>query len=151
MLWMNLITDGAPALALGTEKGDPDIMERPPRPPSEPIINRLMQIQIGVQTIAASSAALLAYWLGLVIHPEPGAAFNTTAATMAFVTLSFSEIIYAYTVRSERYSILRIGPFGNRNMNLAFVSSSILLLAVIFVPLERAFPRRRGSSLSRAC
>ena len=134
LLWMNLITDGAPALALGTEKGDPDIMKQPPRPPAEPIINRLMRIQIAVQTVAAASAALTAYGLGLMMHPEPGAAFNTTAATMAFVTLSFSQVIYAFTTRSERFSIFRIGPFSNRNMNLAVITSSLLLLAVIYIP-----------------
>ena len=52
LLWLNLITDGAPALALGTEKGDPDIMRHPPRPPSEPIINKFMQVGIAIQTIA---------------------------------------------------------------------------------------------------
>ena len=61
LLWLNLITDGAPALALGTEKGDPDIMSHPPRPPSEPIINRFMQIGIAVQTIAITSVTLAAF------------------------------------------------------------------------------------------
>lgn len=134
LLWLNLITDGAPALALGTEKGDPDIMKQPPRPPAEPIINRKMRIEIAVQTIAIAASTLAAYGLGLVMHPEPGAVFNTTAATMAFVTLSFSELFRAYTARSERYPLLRIGPFSNRNMNLAVLASAILLLAAIYVP-----------------
>ena len=140
LLWMNLITDGAPALALGTEKGDPDIMDQPPRPPTEPIINRPMQFSIAVQTVAAAGASLLAYALGLGIHPEPGAVFNTTAATMAFVTLSFSEILYAYSVRSERFSVFKIGLFSNRNMNLAVVTSAALLMAVVYIPfLNRVF------------
>jgi Ca2+-transporting ATPase len=53
---------------------------------------------------------------------------------MAFVTLSFSELVRAYTARSERYPILRIGVFSNRNMNIAVISSLALLLAVVYVP-----------------
>jgi P-type Ca2+ transporter type 2C len=130
LLWLNLITDGAPALALGTEKGDPDIMDQPPRPPSEPIINRFMQIGIAVQTIAITAVTLGAYLIGLAAHPEQ----PEFAETMAFVTLSFSELLRAYTARSERYPVYKIGIFGNRNMNLGVLSSFILLLAVIYIP-----------------
>jgi Ca2+-transporting ATPase len=130
LLWLNLITDGAPALALGTEKGDPDIMNHPPRPPTEPIINRLMQIGIVVQTIAITAVTLTAYLVGLNVHPEQ----PEFAETMAFVTLSFSELLRAFTARSERYPLFKIGVFSNRNMNLAFISSLVLLLLVIYVP-----------------
>ena len=130
LLWLNLITDGAPALALGVETGDPDIMDKPPRPPTEPIINRQMLIGIVVQTIAITSITLLAYWIGLKTHPE-AAEF---AKTMAFVTLSFSELLRAFTARSENYPILKIGVFSNRSMNWAVVSSFVLLLAVVYTP-----------------
>ena len=130
LLWLNLITDGAPALALGTEKGDPDIMSQPPRPPSEPIINRFMQVGIAVQTIAITTVTLTAYLIGLTVHPE----HPEFAETMAFVTLSFSELLRAYTARSERYPVYKIGIFNNRNMNLGVLSSFILLLAVIYIP-----------------
>jgi Ca2+-transporting ATPase len=65
LLWLNLVTDGAPALALGTEKGDPDIMDEKPRPPKEPIINRFMQLGVLVQTIAITATTLIAYAIGL--------------------------------------------------------------------------------------
>lgn len=130
LLWLNLITDGAPALALGTEKGDPDIMSRNPRPPGEPIINRFMQIGIAIQTVAITAVTLAAYFLGRKLHP----AAPEFAETMAFVTLSFSELLRAYTARSERYPLLKIGVFSNRNMNLAVLSSLVLLLAVVYVP-----------------
>jgi Ca2+-transporting ATPase len=130
LLWLNLITDGAPALALGVEKGDPDIMERPPRPPSEPIINRLMQFGILVQTVAITAITLLAYRLGLNMHPgQP-----EIAETMAFVALSFSELLRAFTARSELVPILKIGIFSNRAMNWAVISSLLLLFAVVYVP-----------------
>jgi P-type Ca2+ transporter type 2C len=130
LLWLNLVTDGAPALALGTEKGDPDIMSQPPRPPKEPIINRFMQVGILTQTIAITSVALAAYFIGLKWYPN----HIEAAETMAFITLSASELFRAFTARSERYPILKIGLFGNRNMNLAFLSSMALLLGVIYIP-----------------
>ena len=127
LLWLNLVTDGAPALALGMEKGDPDLMDRPPRNPQEPILNRFMLTGITIQTIAITAVTLGAYWIGLSRFPE-------MAATMAFVTLSFSELIRAFTARSERVPILQVGLFSNKIMNLAILSSFLLLLVVIYVP-----------------
>lgn len=130
LLWLNLITDGAPALALGVEKGDPDVMEQPPRPPQEPIINRRMRLGMGIQTLAITTVTLTAYLVGLRLHPES----PELAETMAFVTLSFSELLRAYTARSERYPLLKVGVFTNRSMNLAVISSLTLLLAVVYIP-----------------
>ena len=130
LLWLNLLTDGAPALALGLEKGDPDIMERPPRPVREPIINRLMTIGISVQTIAISAVVLSAFYIGRMW--EPGNPL--LAGTMAFVTLSASELVRAYTARSERASLFRLGVFSNKYMQYAVVVSLVLLLAVVYVP-----------------
>ena len=136
LLWLNLITDGAPALALGVEKGDPDIMERPPRPPDEPIINKPMRLGIAMQTVAITTVTLLAYGVGLHVHPE----HPELAETMAFTTLSFSELLRAFTARSERYPLFKIGVFSNKFMNLAFLSSALLLLLVIYVrPLQPIF------------
>ncbi|MEK6222004.1 MAG: cation-translocating P-type ATPase C-terminal domain-containing protein, partial [Chloroflexota bacterium] len=134
LLWLNLVTDGAPALALGMEKGDPDIMDQPPRPADEPIINRLMQIGIIVQTVAITTITLGVYVIGLNLWPVPNGEFNTVAATMAFITLSFSELLRAFTARSERYPIAKIGLFNNITMNWAVITSSILLLMVIYIP-----------------
>jgi len=127
LLWLNLVTDGAPALALGLEKGDPDLMEQPPRDPDEPILNRFMLKGITIQTIAITVVTLGAYWVGLTRFPE-------MASTMAFVTLSFSELLRAFTARSERVPILKVGLFTNKVMNWAILSSLILLLIVIYVP-----------------
>ena len=130
LLWLNLVTDGAPALALATEKGDPDIMSRSPRPKNEPIINRFMQLGIFVQTIAITSVTLAAYFLGLKLHPEQ----PEFGEAMAFVTLSLSELVRAFTARSEYYPLLKIGVFTNRNMNLAILLSAALIFAVIYIP-----------------
>jgi len=134
LLWLNLVTDGAPALALGMEKGDPDIMDQPPRPASEPIINRLMRTGIVVQTIAITCVTLGAYLIGLKFWPVPAGQINDTAATMAFMTLSFSELLRAFTARSERYPLFKIGIFKNKSMNWAVLISSVLLVAVLYVP-----------------
>jgi P-type Ca2+ transporter type 2C len=153
LLWLNLLTDGAPALALAMEKGDPDVMKRPPRPANEPIINRSMQLGILVQTITQTGATLTAFAIGLLWHLNAGdflpAGANPlafllqydwrgvdvqTAETMAFVTLSLCELFRAYTVRSERLSIFRLGVFSNRYMQMAVAVSLFLLLLVVNVP-----------------
>jgi Ca2+-transporting ATPase len=128
LLWLNLLTDGAPALALGMEKGDPDTMDQPPRPPREPIINRLMAIRIGIMTVALTAVVLIAYWVGMNAHGID------LAETMAFVTLALAELPIAYTTRSERYALLRLGVFGNKWMQYAVGLSILLILAVIYIP-----------------
>jgi Ca2+-transporting ATPase len=127
LLWLNLVTDGAPALALGLEKGDPDIMDQPPRPASEAIINREMWSRIGIQTVAIAAVTLTAYFIGVRFFPE-------SATTMAFATISFSELLRAFTSRSDRYPLLKIGIFTNKAMLYAVSTSALLLLAVIYVP-----------------
>lgn len=153
LLWLNLLTDGAPALALAMEKGDPDIMERPPRPRSESIVNGPMRLGMFIQTIAQTGAVLGAFALGLLWHLEEGAMIPAginplayllqhdwrgvdiqTAETMAFVTLSLCELFRAYTVRSERSSIFRLGFFSNKYMQMAVGLSIALLLLVVNVP-----------------
>jgi Ca2+-transporting ATPase len=135
LLWLNLATDGAPAIALGLEKGDPDIMRRRPRPTNEPVINREMQWGIGIQAVAITATVLLAFVYGLRHYPDHLAA----AQTLAFVTLTTSELFRAFTSRSEHHSVFSIGLFSNRWMLLAFGSSFLLLLAVIYVPFLRPF------------
>jgi Ca2+-transporting ATPase len=153
LLWLNLITDGAPALALAMEKGDPDIMDQKPRAKAEPIINRSMGIGIGIQTVVQTSAVLGAFLIGLAWHLEAGSILPSganvlsfvlahdwrgvdvkTAETMAFVTLSLAELFRAYTVRSERASLFSIGIFSNKYMQYAVGLSIALLLIVCATP-----------------
>ncbi|GAB1469882.1 cation-translocating P-type ATPase [Chloroflexota bacterium] len=153
LLWLNLITDGAPALALAMEKGDPDIMDQKPRLKNEPIINRSMGLGITIQTFAQTGAVLTAFILGLAWHLEAGSVIPSgmnmlsfviehdwrgvdvqTAETMAFVTLSLAELFRAYTVRSERASIFQIGIFSNKYMQYAVGISITLLLLVCAIP-----------------
>ena len=130
LLVLNLVTDGAPALALGLEATEPGIMQQPPRPPDEPVIDRTMRRGILLQTIAMTASTLGAFRLGLAWFPGSLHA----AQTMAFVTLSVSELLRAYTARSERYPLLRLGVFSNRAMQWAVASSLAIILAIIYVP-----------------
>lgn len=130
LLVLNLITDGAPALALGLEKGDPDIMSRPPRHPDEPVINREMAWRVGIQAVVDTLVVLTVFRIGLSWYPD-----NVHhAQTMAFATLSISELLRAYTARSERHSVFRIGLWSNRYMQYAVATSLAILLAIIYVP-----------------
>jgi P-type Ca2+ transporter type 2C len=130
LLWLNLVTDGAPALALGLEEGDPDVMRRPPRDPDEPIIDWEMRVGTAVQAVVETGAVLGAYLWALASFPES----LETAQTVAFVTLVVAELFRAYTSRSERYSVFSIGLFTNRWMLWATGLSLVLLMVVAYVP-----------------
>ncbi len=160
LLWLNLITDGAPALALAMEKGDPDVMQYPPRPKTEPIVNGPMSLGIVVQTIAQTSVTLGAFVVGLGFALQSAGLGGLEAVlgfdwgslvgeqkellirsgeTMAFATLSLAELFRAFTVRSERTSLLTIGLFSNRSMLWAVGLSLTLLMLVINVPFLQPF------------
>ncbi len=126
LLWLNLLTDGAPALALAMEKGDPDVMEQKPRPKRESIVNGPMRLGIFIQSIAQTGVTLGAFMLGLYWHlgsqiPAGQNAFLyllqydwrgldvQTAETMAFVTLSLCELFRAYTVPFRACIYLPLG------------------------------------------
>ncbi|MGQ0544614.1 MAG: HAD-IC family P-type ATPase, partial [Betaproteobacteria bacterium] len=135
LLWLNLVSDGAPALALGMEKGDRDIMKHPPRPPKEPVINRDMAIGIGVIAVVDALAILWIFMLGLQRYPG----HLEAAQTIAFVTLCTSELVRAFTARSEYHSVFAIGVFSNRWMVWAVSASFLLVLAVVYVPFLNPF------------
>ena len=135
LLWLNLVSDGAPALALGMEKGDKDIMKQPPRPPKEPVINRDMAIGIGVIALVDALAILSVFYLGLQRYPG----HLEAAQTIAFVTLCVSELVRAFTARSEYNSIFSIGVFSNRWMVWAVGASLLLVLLVVYVPFLQPF------------
>ncbi len=157
LLWVNLVTDGAPALALAMEKGDPDTMDQKPRSKSEPIINHSMRIGIVVQTFAQTGVVLTAFCVGLLwelgaLGLVPAVGQNPlmflinfdwqtvnidalhTAETMAFLTLAFCELFRAYTVRSEKASLFQLGVFSNKYMQYAVAFSVVSLLLVSTVP-----------------
>lgn len=138
LLWLNLVTDSFPALALGREKGEPDIMKLPPRPKNEPIINKAMKISIVVQAVAIFLTVFVAFVAALMCDTSfffSNAADHLEGArTVAFATLITAELIRAYASRSEHVSVFKIGLFSNKSMNIAVGASLFLLLAVIYIP-----------------
>jgi Ca2+-transporting ATPase len=90
----------------------------------------MMSVGIIVQTFAITGVTLAAYYTGLRMDPSNRA----LAQTMAFVTLSASELVRAYTARSERVSIFKLGVFSNKYMQYAVLLSMALLLAVVYIP-----------------
>ncbi|TFH07835.1 MAG: cation-translocating P-type ATPase, partial [Candidatus Atribacteria bacterium] len=128
LLWLNLVTDGAPALALAVEREEPGIMERPPRPTDEPIIDRRMLRGFLVQSSALAGSILGVFTLAL------RGAYSSIAGTMAFATLVLAELLRAYSVRSEDIPVLQLGWRSNRFMQVAVLSSAALLLLVLYVP-----------------
>lgn len=139
LLWLNLVTDSFPALALGTEKGDPDIMDMKPRDAKESILNRSMVINIIVQSTALVVAVLGAYFLAILRYPDylSNPQHLMYARTYAFTTLITCELIRAYSCRSERFTIFKIGVFSNKIVVWASILSFVLLAVVLYVPVLR--------------
>ena len=129
LLWLNLLTDGAPALALGVERCEPGIMTRPPRSPKERIVNRKMASGILFQASLLTAVVLGAYALAL------NGSWAPIAGTVTFATLVVAELARAYTARSEDVPLVHLKPFSNRWMQAATLSSFLLILLVLYVPL----------------
>ena len=142
LLLLNLVTDSFPALALGREAGEPDIMRLPPRRSDEPIINGKMKGNILVQSlsifIAVGGAFLLALTGSCSLLSNGSAAGSAEALayarTVALATLVCAELFRAYSARSERISVFKLGLFSNKLMNMAVGASLAILLAVIYIP-----------------
>jgi len=131
LLWLNLVTDSFPALALGVEKGEPDIMKLPPRDTKEPILNNSMIIGITIQSIAITISVLLAYIWALKVYNGD----LIISRTVAFTTIILAELIRAHSSRSERFSIFKLGIFSNLTLIWATVLSFMLLIIVIYIPV----------------
>lgn len=142
LLWLNLVTDSFPALALGVEKGDPDIMREAPRKTDEEIIDKDMIDNVLVQAAAIAAATLGAFMVALnFLFVDLDPAMRVQASqTVAFVTLILAELLRSFSARSEKYSVFELGIFSNKTLVWAFLGSFLLTLAVIYVPfLEPLF------------
>ena len=140
LLWINLITDSFPALALGMEEKDADIMSRKPRSSKDGIFSGGLGIDVLYQGILVTILTLLAYFVG---HYMESGIWEITQSddgiTMAFLTLSFAEIFHGFNMRSQRGSIFRLST-QNKFLWGAGIMSLILTTAVIYIPfLAKAF------------
>lgn len=134
LLWLNLVTDSFPALALGQEKGESDIMLQPPRRSDSRILNKDMIWSIATQAIAIFAAVYIAFNLGLARYGTEGDLPHDGARTYAFVSLILAELFRAYSSRSEHESVFKIGLFSNKTMLKATALSFVLLILVIYIP-----------------
>lgn len=149
LLWINLITDCFPALALGMERGEPEIMRRRPRDPKDGIFAGGMGFDVAWQGLLVTAVTLLAYfsgllltcpvqmdWAALVHITDP--LTHKTGMTMAFFTLSMAEIFHSFNMRSRRASLFSMGQ--NAYLWGAMVLSLVLSTVVLYVPaLAAAF------------
>ncbi len=134
LLWINLVTDSLPAIALGMEAVESDVMEHKPKPKNEGIFAGGLGIRVVLQGAMFAALSLLAFRIGGG-HNEETLAIGQT---MAFMTLSLSQVIQAFNMRSDK-SIFRIGPFSNHKLNWAALASIALVLLLLFTPVGIAF------------
>ena len=127
ILWMNLVTDGLPALALGVEPAEKNVMKRPPYSSTESVFGRGMLTFIIVIGIVMS---LISIGIGLIAYNAGDPAWQT----LLFTTLIFAQLALALEARSEEESLFRLGVFTNRSMIWAIISTLILQLLVVYVP-----------------
>ncbi len=143
LLWINLITDCFPALALGVEKGEPDLMQRKPRNPKDGIFAGGLGVDVVYQGLLVSVLTILAFMIG---HFFENGAFtlmniseSTHGMTMAFLTMSMAEVFHSFNMRSQRGSIFKLKS-QNKILWAAGILSLLLTTAVIEIPfLANAF------------
>ena len=133
LLWINLVTDSLPAIALGMEAVENDVMERKPKPKDEGLFARGFGVQTVLQGIMFGILSLAAYWIG-----ETNTGCAEGGQTLAFMVLALSQIVQAFNMRSE-HSLFKIGFFTNKNLNMAALASVLLVLLVLFTPMSGIF------------
>ncbi len=131
ILWINIVTDGLPALALGVDPADPQNMEMPPRKTDEPIINWKNGKLIILQGFFITLCTIIAFWYVLFIED----AGILKARTMAFFVLACSQLFHSFNLRSSTRSIFQIGFTSNMKLVYANIVSVLLQVSVIFIPV----------------
>lgn len=133
LLWINLVTDSLPAIALGMEAVESDVMDRKPKPKDEGIFANGLGVRVVLQGIMFAALSLIAFRLG-----ENMTGTLEGGQTMAFMVLALSQIIQAFNMRSK-HSLFQIGPFSNHKLNWAVLASTLLVALVLFTPLRIVF------------
>ena len=133
LLWINLVTDSLPAIALGMEAVESDVMDRKPKPKDEGIFAHGLGVQVVLQGLMFALLTLIGFVVGENVTGSPAG-----GQTMAFMILSLSQIVQAFNMRSE-HSLFRIGPFSNHTLNWAALISLALVCLVLFTPVGIAF------------
>lgn len=147
LLWINLVTDSLPAIALGMEAVEKDVMSKKPKPKNEGIFAHGLGLRVVLQGFMFGLLTLIGFALGTGLPLKDifgGALMNNETAlangqVVAFITLALSQIVQSYNMRSEK-SLFSSNPFGNKKLNGAVLVSLLLVVAVLFIPgLNTAF------------
>jgi Ca2+-transporting ATPase len=133
ILWVNLVTDGLPALALGVDPGDPRVMLRPPRKPTESVVTRPRAILMLAQGGLIALCTLLAFGFVYSVRREG----LECARTAAFIVLSLSQLFHSYNCRSMTDSLFKIGVFSNSKLVLATLVSALLQVGAVYLPFAQ--------------
>lgn len=133
LLWINLVTDSLPAIALGMEAVESDVMDRKPKPKNEGIFAHGLGFRVVLQGIMFAALTLIGFKVG-----ENVTGTLEGGQTLAFMVLALSQVVQAFNMRSE-HSLFKIGPFKNHKLNWAALSSTLLVALVLFTPLKTAF------------
>jgi len=133
LLWINLVTDSMPAIALGMEPVEADVMDKKPKPKKEGLFAGGYGLRIALQGVMFGLLSLIAYRVGFV---KTG--LEAGGQTLAFMVLGLSQVVQAFNMRSE-HSLFKVGFFTNPKLNGAALMSAIMMLVVLFTPLSVAF------------
>ena len=136
LLWMNLVTDGLPAIALGVDPGDPDLMQRKPRKPNESLFSKDVKVFLTAMPILMTSMLLTAYFLH---QPWLGLDQLLEARTQLLTAMIVMELVIAISMRSLAYPVFKVGVFKNKFLWIAILSSFALQLLVLYTPLQNLF------------
>ena len=126
LLFINLVTDSLPALAIGVEPGAPDVLDRKPRDPKVGILDKSLVTKVGLQGLIIAVGVITAFMIGRQTSPA-------VACTMAFSTLTFARLLHGFNCRSQ-HSIFKIGFKNNWYSLTAFAVGTLLLALILFVP-----------------
>ncbi len=144
ILWINLVTDSLPALALAFDPANEDIMNRKPVKPKKGVFTKGMTWRILYQGIMIGAITLIAFMIGLATTTEPIGDLTLDESkievgqTMAFLTLALSELVHVFNIRNNKKSIFRTKVFNNMKLIGAVLASAFLMLIIVFVPVLRS-------------
>ena len=133
ILWVNMVTDSLPALALGTERAEADVMDHPPRKSGSSLFAGKTGIDIIIQGLMQTVLVMASFLVGFLYFEKVGAG-HEVSETMAFVTLCFIQLFHSFNLKSQKQSIINKGMFNNKFLNLSFVVGLVLVVLVVAIP-----------------
>ena len=133
LLWINLVTDSLPAIALGMEPVENDVMDKKPKAKNEGIFANGLGIRVVLQGFMFGALSLIAFKVG-----ENATGLLEGGQTMAFIVLALTQVVQSFNMRSE-HSLFKIGAFTNKTLNKAALTSLLMVILVVFTPVRSAF------------